>query len=107
MSVTLYLLVGPILFIFAAWGSLSFIYPQLAFRIENIFQLRSVELSVFGVLVHKVGGLILIAAMLVIPIWQGTPELAVAAALGTMAPPLYFYHTRQTVIVQTFQDAVE
>lgn len=47
----------PVLLIAGALSGLSIVNPELAFRYGNIFQLRDVELSGFGVAVQVIGGL--------------------------------------------------
>ncbi|MCL9814664.1 hypothetical protein [Natranaeroarchaeum aerophilus] len=46
----------PVLLIAGALSGLSLVDPELAFRYENIFQLRDVELSGFGVTLQVLGG---------------------------------------------------
>lgn len=95
------LFVAVVSFFLSLWGSLSVVFPQLAFRIENILQLRSVELSVFGVVLHKLGGLFLIILAVAFPYrYQLGLMLGLPALLGALLPPLYFYRTRGVFIVQ-------
>lgn len=46
----------PFLLIAGGLSGLSLVNPELAFRYENIFQLRDVELSGFGVALQVLGG---------------------------------------------------
>lgn len=48
----------PVLLIVGALSGLSIVDPELAFRYENIFQLRDVELSGLGVALQVGGGLL-------------------------------------------------
>lgn len=103
-SLGIQVVVGILLLLMALYGSLGFTYPQLAFRLENIFQLRSVELSGFGLIAHKIGGLILIGITIVIPFGTGYPLLVLPAIVGAVVPPLYFQRTRGTPVVQSMND---
>jgi len=49
---------APLLLIVGALSGLSLVDPELAFRYENIFQLRDVELSGFGVALQVLGGIL-------------------------------------------------
>ncbi len=49
---------APVLLIVGALSGLSIVDPELAFRYENIFQLRDVELSGLGVALQVGGGLL-------------------------------------------------
>ncbi|QSG03583.1 hypothetical protein [Natranaeroarchaeum sulfidigenes] len=51
-------LLAPLLLLVGALGGLSIVNPELAFRYENIFQLRDVELSGFGVALQVLGGVL-------------------------------------------------
>lgn len=52
------LLVGGILFGLGWFSALNVVGPKRAFRYENMFQLRSVELSEFGTLMQVIGGVL-------------------------------------------------
>lgn len=103
-SIALQTFLGLIFLIMGLYGSISFSYPQLAFRLENIFELRSVELSGFGMFVQKSGGLLLIGTALGLPFFAGFPILVVPGLVGTAIPLLYFKRTRGTMIVQSMFD---
>lgn len=49
-------ILASFLLIVGALSGLSSVDPELAFRYENVFQLRDVELSVFGVALQVLGG---------------------------------------------------
>ncbi len=58
MAVSVYAFVFGVLL--TMWGILSLVDPERAFRLENIFQLRDVELSEFGIAMQHIGGALLI-----------------------------------------------
>lgn len=100
--------IALLFFFLGLYGSLSFCFPQLAFRLENIFQLRSVELSGFGLFIHKAGGIVLIGAALLMPLHYDVLETIPVSMIGIAIPPLYFKRTRGVFIVQTiFDPAIE
>lgn len=100
MTFGVFLVVAPIVFLMAAFASLGVVYPQLAFRISNIFQLRSVELSTFGLIIHKAGGIFAIIFVFVMSLNFASLTLVVATILGAALPPLYFYINDGRFIVQ-------
>lgn len=95
---------GIAILLASAWATLGVIYPQLSFRIENIFQLREVELSTFGLLLHKGGGLLALGLLVYFPISYDLPELLVAVPLGMAVPIVYCYRTYGVIMVQPLLD---
>lgn len=106
MSTVVFLIVSPIIFLMAAFGALGVVYPELAFRIENIFQLRSVELSGLGIALHKIGGIFAVVVSVAFALRFGSIILLTAAVVGAAMPPLYFFWTRGMIIVQTMDGTV-
>lgn len=98
MSVLAIAIATVIFALLAAFGSLSIVDPELAFRLENIFQLRSVELSTFGVLVHQLGGLVAVLASLVLSLSLGGPLEAAVVLLAALAVPAYYRRTYGRVL---------
>lgn len=93
MSVLAIATATAILAALAAFGSLSIVDPELAFRLENIFQLRSVELSTFGVLVQQLGGLVAVLASLILSLGLGGPLEAAVVLVAALAVPAYYRRT--------------
>ncbi|WP_254864052.1 hypothetical protein [Halovivax gelatinilyticus] len=63
------------------WGILSIVDPERAFRYENIFQIRDVELSGFGVAIQQISGVFLLFA---------TPFVVGRAMADPLAIPLMY-----------------
>ncbi len=75
------LLFLPVWALVGALCGLSIVDPELAFRYENVFQLRDVELSSFGVALQVGGGLL--ALVIVGPyIFIRMPSLGIISAVG-------------------------
>ena len=74
------LLFIPVWVIIGALSGLSLVNPELAFRYENIFQLRDVELSSFGV-VLQVGGGILVLLIVGPYFFIQTPSFGIVSLL--------------------------
>lgn len=74
----------------AAYGALGIADPELAFRLENVFQLREVELSTFGILVHKAGGFVAVIACVILALGFGGVVAAVVVLLSAAAVPLHY-----------------
>lgn len=75
------LLFVPVWGIAGALSGLSIVDPELAFRYENIFQLRDVELSSFGIVLQVGGGLL--ALVIVAPyIFFRAPSLGLVSVLA-------------------------
>lgn len=83
----------------AALGALGYVDQELAFRIEHLFQVRSVELSAFGVFLQRTGGIVSAIVCVVIAAVLASPYAAVAVALAAAAVPIRQYrrHGRPTV----------
>lgn len=62
MTIAISLFAFVISVLVVAYGILSVVDPEMAFRIENFLQLRDVELSDFGIMMHVVGGVFLLFA---------------------------------------------
>ncbi|MFP4589913.1 MAG: hypothetical protein ACLFM8_00425 [Halobacteriales archaeon] len=96
----LLLVISAVSLAFALWGSIMVVYPKLAFKLENILQLRSAELSFLGLIMHKSAGVLLIAVMLLIPLSYGLVIPTIAGLLGAAIPPVYYKRTRGVFVVQ-------
>lgn len=75
----------------AAYGALGVVHPELAFRLENIFQLRQVELSTFGLFVHQFGGFVAVLVCLLLAVAYGGLVAAVVVSIAALAVPAYHY----------------
>ena len=86
---TLELVFTPAWFLFGALCGVALVHPELAFRYSNIFQLREVELTMVGVILH-VGGAV-VALLLVFPYFLLTsPALGWASAIAFYAGAAVF-----------------
>ncbi|MFW6448595.1 MAG: hypothetical protein ACOC0X_03520 [Halobacteriota archaeon] len=94
------ILLSSITLVFGLWGSIMVVYPKYAFRLENLLQLRSAELSGLGLFMHKSAGALLVGLMVLIPLTYGLVIPSLAALVGAGFPPVYYKHTRGVFVVQ-------
>ena len=86
LALVAFLSVDPIEFVFVpVWAilgalcGLTLVNPERAFRYVNIFQLRDVELSTFGIVWHVGGALITLAFAFPYVLIQGEPIGVISA----------------------------
>lgn len=75
----------------AALGALGLVDPELAFRLENIFQLRSVELSPFGRFVQRAGGIVAVLVCVVVTASLAGIVATLVVVATALAVPTYYY----------------
>ncbi|ADD04889.1 uncharacterized protein Nmag_1310 [Natrialba magadii ATCC 43099] len=84
---------GVIFGLIGAFAGLSIVDPERAFRYENIFQIRTVELTEFGKLLQVGGGVI---GALIVPFFAASAVGVIGGAfsiLGTASVMIHYWRT--------------